>query len=91
MLSSRSIGLGHHPLVQARHSATASKSLAWSRVSSSISPARFAWWGRSWMAMTWYDVKSKTADGSLNLVLCYQPRQVFENAEDQRKMARGMG
>jgi hypothetical protein len=43
------------------------------------------------MAMTWYDVKSKTADGSLNLVLCYQSRQVFENVEDQRKMARGMG
>jgi FPC/CPF motif-containing protein YcgG len=40
------------------------------------------------MAMTWYDVKSKTADGSLNHILCYQPRQVFENLEDQRKMGR---
>ena len=40
------------------------------------------------MVMTWYDVKSKTADGSLNHILCYQPRQVFENLEDQRKMGR---
>ena len=40
------------------------------------------------MAMTWYEVKSKTADGSLNHILCYQPRQVFENLEDQRKMGR---
>ena len=40
------------------------------------------------MAMTWYDVKSKTADGSLNRILCYPPRQVFENVEDQSKMGR---
>ena len=38
-------------------------------------------------AMTFY-VKSETADGSLNLIPCFEPRQVFENLEDQRKMGR---
>jgi hypothetical protein len=37
--------------------------------------------------MTFY-VKSETADGSLNLTPCFEPRQVFENLEDQRKMGR---
>ena len=34
------------------------------------------------------NVKSKSADGSLNDILCYKPRQVFESLEDQRKMKR---
>jgi FPC/CPF motif-containing protein YcgG len=38
-------------------------------------------------AMTFY-VKSETADGSLNLTSCFEPHQVFENLEDQRKMGR---
>jgi hypothetical protein len=38
-------------------------------------------------AMTFY-VKNETADGSLNLIPCFEPRQVFENLEDQRKMGR---
>ena len=38
-------------------------------------------------AMTFY-VKSETADGSLNLIPCFEPCQVFENLEDQRKMGR---
>jgi hypothetical protein len=39
------------------------------------------------MATVW-SVKSKSADGSLNHILCYKPRQVFETLEDQRKMGR---
>ena len=38
-------------------------------------------------AMTFYP-KSETADGSLNLIPCFEPRQVFENLEDQLKMGR---
>jgi len=38
-------------------------------------------------AMTLY-VKSETADGSLIRIPCFEPRQVFENLEDQRKMGR---
>ena len=37
--------------------------------------------------MTFY-VKCETADGSLNLIPCFEPRQVFENLEDQRKIGR---
>jgi hypothetical protein len=36
-------------------------------------------------AMSFY-VKSETADGSLNCIPCVEPRQVFVNLEDQRKM-----
>jgi hypothetical protein len=39
------------------------------------------------MATIW-NVKSKSADGSLNHILCYKPRQVYETLEDQRKMGR---
>jgi hypothetical protein len=39
------------------------------------------------MATMW-NVKSKSADGSLNHILCYKPRQVYETLEDQRKMGR---
>jgi hypothetical protein len=39
------------------------------------------------MATMW-KVKSKSADGSLNHILCYKPRQVYETLEDQRKMGR---
>jgi predicted signal transduction protein with EAL and GGDEF domain len=35
-----------------------------------------------------FSVKSETADGSLNLIPCFEPRQVFENLEDQRKVGR---
>jgi hypothetical protein len=38
-------------------------------------------------AMSFY-VKSETADGSLNCIPCVEPRQVFVNLEDQRKMGR---
>ena len=38
-------------------------------------------------AMTFY-VKSETADGSLDCIPCFKPRQVFENLEDQRKLGR---
>ena len=38
-------------------------------------------------ATTFY-VKSETADGSHNCIPCCEPRQVFENLEDQRKMGR---
>ena len=38
-------------------------------------------------ATTFY-VKSETADGSLNCIPCLEPRQVFENLEDQRKLGR---
>jgi len=39
------------------------------------------------MAIVW-NVKSKSADGSLGHILCDKPRQVFEALEDQRKMGR---
>jgi hypothetical protein len=39
------------------------------------------------MATVW-NVKSKSADGSLDHILCDKPRQVFEALEDQRKMGR---
>lgn len=38
-------------------------------------------------ATTFY-VKSETSDGSLNCIPCREPRQVFENLEDQRKLGR---
>ena len=38
-------------------------------------------------AMTFY-VKSEFADGSLNCIPRFEPRQVFENLEDQRKLGR---
>ena len=37
---------------------------------------------------TMFYVKSETADGSLNRISCFEPRQVFENLEDQRKIGR---
>jgi len=37
--------------------------------------------------MTFY-VKSEAADGSLDCIPCFKPRQVFENLEDQRKLGR---
>ena len=38
-------------------------------------------------APTFY-IKSEIAEGSLNCIPCLNPRQVFENLEDERKMGR---
>jgi hypothetical protein len=43
--------------------------------------------GHPLMATIW-NVKSKSAEGSLDHILCDKPRQVFEALEDQRKMGR---